>query len=161
MGRPLRRAENISSNIDGTVSNKFHTGPIGASSGTGQQIVMKGFVTGGSALDTTEIVQKGTKKFRCTTATGTATLALTAVATVSLVAGQCGLVATDSAAGTYFVSRITQNWIEIGALGTGTQVAVGTRVQWIDDQTSAVAINTGTYAVGHPLQPGRFQIVTN
>ena len=152
MGRPLRRAE--------TVDGNFHTGAIGASSGTGQQITMQAFVTSGSANVTTEVVQKGTHRFRCTTSDGTETCTLTSVASGSLSAGQCQLNATDSAGGTYFVSRISNNWIEIGALGTGSQVAVGDRVQWIDDQTTAVAINTGTYAIGHPSQPGRFQVVT-
>lgn len=152
MGRPLRSRE--------TVDSTEKTGVIGDSSKSGQQITMQAFVSGGSANVTTNIIQKGTHRFRCTTSDGTETCTLTAVASGSLTAGQCQLTATDSAAGTYFVSRITNNWIEIGALGTGSQVAVGDRVQWVDDQTSAVAINTGTYAIGHPSQPGRFQVVT-
>ena len=51
MGRPLRRAE--------TVDGNFHVGAIGASGGTGQQITMQAFVTGGSANVTTEVIQKG------------------------------------------------------------------------------------------------------
>ena len=152
MGRPLRTAK--------TVDGNFHTGAIGADSGTGEQVRMIAFVTGGSANNTSSITQKGTHRFRCTTSDGTETCTLTAVASGSLAAGQCQLTATDSAAGTYFVSRIGPNWIEIGALGTGSQVAVGDRVQWVDDQTSAVAINTGTYAIGDVNQPGRFQVVT-
>lgn len=152
MGRPLRTAE--------TVGGTAKTGVIGADSATGQQIRMIAFVTGGSANNTSSIIQKGTHRFRCTTSDGTETCTLTAVASGSLSAGQCQLTATDSAGGTYFVSRIGPNWIEIGALGTGSQVAVGDRVQWVDDQTSAVAINTGTYAIGDVNQPGRFQVVT-
>ena len=150
MGRPLRRAE--------TVDGSFHTGAIGADTGTGQQIQMKAFVTGGSVNNTSEIIQKGTKRFRVTTSDGTETLTLTSVVHGSLSAGQCQLTATDSAGGTYFVSRITTNWIEIGALGTGSQVAVGDRVQWIDDTATAVEIS-GT--IGTPTQVGRFKVVTN
>ena len=153
MGRPLRTAE--------TVGGTAKVGVIGADSATGQQIRMIAFVTGGSANNTSSITQKGTHRFRCTTTDGTETCTLTAVASGSLTAGQCQLTATDSAGGTYYVSRISPNWIEIGALGTGSQVAVGDRVQWVDDQTSAVAINTGTYAIGDVNQPGRFQVVTN
>ncbi len=152
MGRPLRTAK--------TVDGNFHTGAIGADAGTGEQVRMIAFVTSGSANNTSSITQKGTHRFRCTTSDGTETCTLTAVASGSLAAGQCQLTATDSASGTYFVSRIGPNWIEIGALGTGSQVAVGDRVQWVDDQTSAVAINTGTYAIGDVNQPGRFQVVT-
>jgi hypothetical protein len=152
MGRPLRTAE--------TVDGNAKEGVIGANSATGEQIQMIAFVTGGSANNTTTIVQKGTHRFRCTTSDGTETCTLTAVASGSLTAGQCQLTATDSAGGTYYVIRVSPNWIEIGALGTGTQVAAGDRVQWVDDQTSAVAIDTTTYAIGDVNQPGRFQIVT-
>ena len=160
MGRPLRTRETVVANPNGSSTNIEKTGVIGLSSKSGEQITMQAYVTGGSANVTTTIIQKGTHRFRCTTSDGTETCTLTAVASGSLAAGQCQLTATDSDASTYFVSRIGPNWIEIGALGTGSQVAVGDRVQWVDDQTSAVAINTGTYAIGDVNQPGRFQVVT-
>lgn len=160
MGRPLRTRETVVANPNGSSTNIEKEGVIGLSSKSGEQITMQAFVTGGSANVTTTIIQKGTHRFRCTTSDGTETLTLTAVASGSLAEGQCQLTATDSAAGTYFVSRIGPNWIEIGALGTGSQVAAGDRVQWVDDQTSAVAINTSTYAIGDVNQPGRFQVVT-
>ena len=160
MGRPLRTRETVVANPNGSSTNIEKTGVIGLSSKSGEQITMQAFVTGGSANVTTTIIQKGTHRFRCTTSDGTETLTLTAVASGSLAAGQCQLTATDSDAGTYFVSRIGPNWIEIGALGTGSQVAVGDRVQWLDDQQSAVAIDTSTYAIGDVNQPGRFLVVT-
>src|SRR5210317_1169243 len=160
MGRPLRTRETVVANPNGTSTNVEKTGVIGLSSKSGEQITMQAYVTGGSANVTTTIIQKGTHRFRCTTSDGTETCTLTAVASGSLAEGQCQLTATDSVSGTYFVSRIGPNWMEIGALGTGSQVAVGDRVQWVDDQTSAVAINTGTYAIGDVNQPGRFQVVT-
>ena len=160
MGRPLRTRETVVANPNGSSTNIEKTGVIGLSSKSGEQITMQAYVTGGSANVTTTIIQKGTHRFRCTTSDGTETCTLTAVASGSLAEGQCQLTATDSDTNTYFVSRIGPNWIEIGALGTGSQVAVGDRVQWVDDQTSAVAINTGTYAIGDVNQPGRFQVVT-
>ena len=160
MGRPLRTRETVVANPNGSSTNIEKTGVIGLSSKSGEQITMQAYVTGGSANVTTTIIQKGTHRFRCTTSDGTETCTLTAVASGSLAAGQCQLTATDSDTNTYFVSRIGPNWIEIGALGTGSQVAVGDRVQWVDDQTSTVAINTGTYAIGDVNQPGRFQVVT-
>ena len=160
MGRPLRTRETVVANPNGSSTNIEKTGVIGLSSKSGEQITMQAYVTGGSANVTTTIIQKGTHRFRCTTSDGTETCTLTAVASGSLAEGQCQLTATDSDTNTYFVSRIGPNWIEIGALGTGSQVAVGDRVQWVDDQTSAVAIDTGTYAIGDVNQPGRFQVVT-
>ena len=160
MGRPLRTRETVVANPNGSSTNIEKTGVIGLSSKSGEQITMQAFVTDGSANVTTTIIQKGTHRFRCTTSDGTETCTLTAVASGSLAAGQCQLTATDSDTNTYFVSRIGPNWIEIGALGTGSHVAVGDRVQWVDDQTSTVAINTGTYAIGDVNQPGRFQVVT-
>ena len=129
MGRPLRRAE--------TVGGNFHVGAIGASSGTGEQITMQAFVTSGSANVTTEIVQKGTKKFRVTTSDGTETCQLVAVASGSLAAGQCSLVATDSDSNTAYVTKITQNYVTLTNIDS-TQFATGDRAQWVDDQTSAV-----------------------
>ena len=129
MGRPLRRAE--------TVGGNFHVGAIGASSGTGQQITMQAFVDGGSANVTTEVIQKGTKKFRVTTSDGTETCQLVAVASGSLAAGQCSLVATDSESNTAYVTKITQNYVTLENIDS-TQFATGDRAQWVDDQTSAV-----------------------
>ena len=117
MGRPLRTAK--------TVDGNFHTGAIGADSGTGEQVRMIAYVTGGSANNTSSITQKGTHRFRCTTSDGTETCTLTAVASGSLAAGQCQLNATDSAGGTYFASKITGRHFHVGALGTGSQFAVG------------------------------------
>jgi hypothetical protein len=127
MGRPLRRAE--------TVDGNFHTGDIGATAGTGEQIQMIAFVTGGSANNTTEIVQKGTKKFRCTTSDGTETCQLVAVASGSLAAGQCSLTATDSDGNNCFVTKITNNYVTVTNIDS-TQFATGDRVLWVNDQVS-------------------------
>ena len=129
MGRPLRRAE--------TVDGNFHVGAIGASGGTGQQITMQAFVAEGSANVTTEVIQKGTKKFRVTTSDGTQTCQLVAVASGSLAAGQCSLVATDSDGNTAYVTKLTQNYVTLTNIDS-TQFATGDRAQWVDDQTSAV-----------------------
>jgi hypothetical protein len=130
MGRPLRRAE--------TVDGNFHTGAIGPSAGTGQQITMQAFVEGGSANVTTEIVQKGTKKFRVTTSDGTQTCQLVAVASGSLAAGQCSLVATDSDGNTAYVTKLTSNYATLENIDS-TQFATGDRALWLDDTASAVA----------------------
>ena len=45
----------------------------------------------------------------------------------SLSAGECQVTGTDSAGGTYFASQITGRHFIVGALGTGSQFAVGDR----------------------------------
>lgn len=125
MGRPIKSAETVGGTSK--VASSGTTLPIGSSALGGNQIIMKAFVTGGSALDTTNVIQKGNKKFRVTTATGTETCVLTSVVHGSLAAGQCQITGTDSAGGTYFASKITGRHFHVGALGTGSQFAVGDR----------------------------------
>ena len=123
MGRPIKSAETVGGTSKVAASGT--TLPIGASGLGGNQIIMKGFVDSASAQDTTVVIQKGPKRFRCTTAGGTQTLTLTAVVHGSLSAGQCQITGTDSAGGTYFASKITGRHFHVGALGTGSQFAVG------------------------------------
>ena len=123
MGRPIKSAETVGGTSK--VASVNTVLPIGSSALGGNQMIMKAFVTGGSAQDTTNIIQKGNKKFRVTTAGGTQTLTLTAVVHGSLSAGQCQITGTDSAGGTYFASQITGRHFVVGALGTGSQFAVG------------------------------------
>jgi hypothetical protein len=123
MGRPIKTAETVDGNIKVASANTAL--PIGSSALSGNQIVMKAYITGGSVTDTTLVNQKATKKFRCTNGDGTETLQLTAVVHGSLAEGQCQITGTDSAGGTYFASKITGRHFHVGALGTGSQFAVG------------------------------------
>lgn len=123
MGRPLKLTESV----NGTLK----TGIIGNTSLSGSQIQFTGFVTGGSASSGYATKQTGSTTFKITTGDGTADLKLTAAASGSLTAGQCQLTATDSAGGTYYVSKITNNYVTIGALGTGSQFAVGDKALWV------------------------------
>ncbi len=123
MGRPIKSAETVGGTSKLASVNTVL--PIGASGLGGNQMIMKGFVDGASAQDTTVIIQKGTKRFRCTTAGGTETLTLVPVVHGSIASGQCQITGTDSAGGTYFASKITGRHFVVGALGTGSQFAVG------------------------------------
>jgi hypothetical protein len=123
MGRPIKTAETVDGNLKVASANTAL--PIGSSALSGNQIVMKAYITGGSVQDTTLVNQKATKKFRCTNSDGTETLQLTAVVHGSLAEGQCQITGTDSAGGTYFASKITGRHFHVGALGTGSQFAVG------------------------------------
>ena len=122
MGRPLKLTE--------TVDSTLKVGQIGNTSQTGNQIQFTGFVTGGSANTGYASRQTGAKTFKITTTDGTADLALTAVASGSLTAGQCQLTATDSAGGTYYVSKITNNYVTL-VPNDGTQFSSGERAQWV------------------------------
>ena len=123
MGRPIKSAETVDGNVKLASVNTAL--PIGSSGLSGNQMIMQAFVTSGSANATTEIIQKGNKKFRVTTSDGTETCVLTAVVHGSLAAAQCQITGTDSAGGTYFASQITGRHFVVGALGTGSQFAVG------------------------------------
>lgn len=140
MGRPLKLAETVDSNVKAPANNT--TGTIGNTSVTGTtQIQFTGFVTGGSAKTGYATAQKGNKTFKITTADGTADLLLTAVASGSLTAGQCQLTATDSAGGTYYVSKITSRYVTLGALGTGTQFSAGQRALWVASGSEASGVS--------------------
>lgn len=123
MGRPLKLTE--------TVDSKLKVGAIGNTAQSGNQIQFTGFVTGGSANTGYASRQTGSKTFKITTTDGTADLLLVARPSGSLSAGQCQLTATDSAGGTYYVSKITANHVTIGALGTGSQFSVGEKALWV------------------------------
>jgi hypothetical protein len=123
MGRPIKSAETVGGTSKVAAANTAL--PIGSSGLSGNQMIMQAFVTSGSANATTEIIQKGNKKFRVTTSDGTETCVLTAVVQGSLAAAQCQITGTDSAGGTYFASQITGRHFVVGALGTGSQFAVG------------------------------------
>ena len=123
MGRPIKSAETVGGTSKVAAANTAL--PIGSSGLGGNQIIMQAYVTGGSANATTNIEQKGTKRFRVTTSDGTETCQLTAVASGSLAAAQCQITGTDSAGGTYYASKITGRHFVVGALGTGSQFSVG------------------------------------
>ena len=123
MGRPIKSAETVGGTSKLAASGT--TLPIGSSGLAGNQIIMRGFVDSASAQVTTNVIQKGTKRFRCTTAGGTQTLTLVAKVHGSIVAGECQITGTDSAGGTYFASKITGRHFHVGALGTGSQFAIG------------------------------------
>ena len=130
MGRPLKLSETVASVLKAPAANT--TGTIGNTGNTGAtQIQFTGFVTGGSANTGYATKQTGSTTFKITTSDGTEDLKLTAVASGSLTAGQCQLTATDSDGGTYYVSKITSRYVTIGALGTGSQFAVGDRALWV------------------------------
>lgn len=137
MGRPLKLAETVDGNLKVPSANT--SGTIGDTALTGAtQIQFTGFVTGGSANTGYASKQTGSKTFKVTTSDGTEDLLLTAVASGSLTAGQCQLTATDSAGGTYYVSKITSRYVTL-VPNDGTQWTSGQRALWV---ASGPVLNT-------------------
>jgi len=129
MGRPLKLSETVGGVLKAPAANT--TGTIGNTGNTGStQIQFTGFVTGGSAKTGYAIAQKATRKFRITTADGTETLQLTAVASGTLTAGECQLTATDSDGNTYYVSKITSRYVTLTP-NDGTQFTTNQRALWV------------------------------
>ena len=73
------------------------------------------------------IRQVGARRFKVRTADGTAICALKASAVSAQ--GEMTITATDSAGGTYFVTKITSRKVTV-TQGTGTQFATGASVPW-------------------------------
>lgn len=73
------------------------------------------------------IKQVGSKRFRVASTDGTAVCTLKA--STPTAAGEMAIVATDSASGTYFVTKITAHKCTV-TRGTGTQFATGAVVPW-------------------------------
>ena len=122
MGRPLKLTE--------TVDSTLKVGQIGDTAQSGNQIQFTGIVPGGTANTGYASRQTGAKTFKITTSDGTSDLALNAVASGSLSEGECQLTATDSAGGTYYVSKITNNYVTL-VPNDGTQFSSGARAQWV------------------------------
>ena len=129
MGRPLKLAETVAGILKLPAANT--TGTIGDTALSGStQIQFTGYVTGGSANTGYASKQTGSKTFKVTTSDGTEDLLLTAVASGSLAAGQCQLTATDSAGGTYYVSKITSRYVTL-VPNDGTQWSSGQKALWV------------------------------
>ena len=98
------------------------------------------YITGGSGALTADMkAQKGTKIYRVTTADGTGEVEL--VPKVAPLEGEMIITAIDSVSGTYYVRKLMNNTVIIGALGTGAQFAVGDKVAWAKDGTAVVNVS--------------------
>ena len=96
-------------------------------------MTFEAFVTGGSNVTNGDIIsQKGSKSFRVTTSHGTEKLTLS---TATPTAGKMRIKGTDSAGGTYFISKISGRTCTV-IQGTGTQFSSNTKVGW--NLTSAI-----------------------
>ena len=97
-------------------------------SGTGgNAIVMTGRIVAGSTVALDVIKQTGSRRYLVTDGTNTGVVTLVADAVDA--AGEANIVATDSAGGTYYVTKLTAHRALL-TRGTGTQFATGQSVPW-------------------------------
>ena len=100
---------------------------LGATAGAGAQIAVAADVDGNGSANGYIVAQKGSKRFKVTTGAGTAVCAL--VAEIPTAAEQLSISATDSAGGTYFISKISGRTATL-VQNTGTQFANNSKVAW-------------------------------
>lgn len=101
-------------------------------------------VTGGTVGKSADIVaQKSSRRYRVRNADGTSVCKL--VANLPAAVGEMSLIATDSDAGTYFVTKLTAHLATLSAID-GTQFTDGDNVRWtlgsaVEDVSVSIANN--------------------
>lgn len=113
-----------------TVGGTLKVGDIGLTSQSGNQIQASAYIPaangGSSAVVGSLVKQVGAKRFQVTTAQGTG---ICKFVTSAPGAGEMRLTVTDSAGGTYYVTKINKHRVQV-TRGTGTQFATAASVQW-------------------------------
>lgn len=110
--------------------SKLGTGDLNAADNQDNAIQISAYIptaNGGSSAVAGDIVkQEGSRRYKVKTAQGTGVVKLVATAPA---AGEARITATDSAGGTYYVTKITAHKALV-TRGTGTQFATGASVKW-------------------------------
>lgn len=117
-----------------TLSTGNATGAAVLTTSTGNSIQATANVAAGGAKTADILGQKGSKRYKVQTTDGTAVCKL--VASDSPQTGEMYITATDSAGGTYYVTKL-ESRVAMLVRNTGTQFANGVPVSW--NLTSAVA----------------------
>lgn len=118
-------------NVTGNVT--FYDAGTGAAPGTvsltnakDSAFLISAYVPGGSAKTGDIVKQESARRFRCTTADGTAVLCLTANASVA--SGEVRISCKDSNSNTYYVNKIS------GRTATLTRASGGSNYDWTSGQ---------------------------
>lgn len=112
----------------GTIVLTTDTGSVGSSTNQENAFVPYAKTTSGGTSKAADIIrQVGARRFKVKTADGTAICELKGSAVSA--AGEMTLTATDSAGGTYYVTKIGGRRATV-TRGTGTQFATGASVPW-------------------------------
>ncbi len=117
-----------------TATLSVDTGAVGSATNDENASSMTAFLTGGSAVAVDIIKQVSTRRYKVTDGTRTGIVALTS--TLADAAGEGSIQATDAAAGTYFVTKLTKNLATL-TRGTGTVYVEGASVPWTFDTATA------------------------
>ena len=105
--------------------------------GTQDVIAATAFLLGGSNLSADMIAQKGDITYRVETADGIGECSL--VNDDPAAAGEMAIIATDSASGTYYVTKLYNNTVRLDPTnGTGVQFGLGDKVEWAKDGVAVV-----------------------
>jgi hypothetical protein len=119
----------------GTIGTLTLTGVLSTS--TTNAIAVSAYVVGGASAVAGDIqAQKGSKTYRVVTAQGTSECLLVTGAPAE---GQMRITATDSAGGTYYVKKLTNNTVVV-LPGTGSQFAEDAKVKWADTAVENVSV---------------------
>jgi hypothetical protein len=139
MGRPIRTRKTIATINNNAAANVERNGSIGLDTASGQQLRFIARTTGGTANNTSVIVQKGTNTWLVTTSDGTSEVQLVAKASGAIAVGEATLTATDSSSKTYYVTKLTANRATLTQFGSAThEFATGASAQWLDGTGTAV-----------------------
>ena len=111
----------------GTIVLTTDSGAIGSSTNQENAILMTARLTGGTATTVDIIRQVSTRRYKVTDGTRTSIVKLKS--SLASAAGEGSIRATDSAGGTYFVTKLTSRKATV-TQGTGTQFANGQSVPW-------------------------------
>lgn len=117
-----------------TVTLTTDSGDIGSSTNQENAIIAYAKTTSGGTSKPADIIkQRGARRFKVKTADGTALCSLKSSAVSA--EGEMTITATDSAGGTYFVTKIGARRCTV-TRGTGTQFATDSSVPWTFDAAS-------------------------
>lgn len=105
------------------------TATLSTSTG-GNAITMTGRIVAGSTVQLDVIKQTGSRRYLVKNGTDVGVVEL--VSDAANAAGEANIVATDSANGTYYVTKLTAHRAVV-TRGTGTQFATGDSVPWVLD----------------------------
>jgi hypothetical protein len=101
-------------------------------------ITMTGRVVAGSTVTLDIVKQTGSRRYRATDGTNTGLVSLVSAAPNA--AGEAAIVATDSAGGTYYVTKLTAHRAVV-VPGTGTQFVLDSSVPWtLGDAVANVSV---------------------
>ena len=131
MGLQPRRLRTSRRNKMGRPLNSRNFGDTGDA---GEQISVSADVGAGAGAGFI-VKQKGSKRFSCSVG---GTVAVCSMVTGAPAAGEMRITLADSAAGTYYASKISGRTCTVEA-GTGTQFSTGDKVAW---NTTGAVLNT-------------------